>query len=323
MSEWEMLNSILVNYEEAVILVHEKPDGDCLGSGLALGLALQKRGVKALLYLPEPLPDLYSFLPGQEMIRTGDQEIIQGVLVIAVDCGDEFRFRYKIPEGSTIINIDHHTSNTGFGDLNLIDTHAAAAGEIIYRLLIQGDIEINGDIATCLYVALATDTGSFRFSNMTRDTFAIAGDLVELGADLDLIRNQLYEKRSYDELLALKVAFKNLYRSKEGSLLTCTLTYADMERYNLFSAETDGISTMMRSVDGVEVAILFKALKQDEVKVSFRSKSSFDVNELAMEFKGGGHPRAAGCTIYSSLDEAYSLVIAEYQRRMEGRTEVK
>lgn len=319
MTEWEEVKAYLNNCRDIALLVHDKPDGDCLGSGLALGLGLKGIGFKPLMYLSEPLPELYRFLPGQDMIRIGPPEtIVPGAVIIAVDCGDENRYKTIIPPGSQVINIDHHASNTNFGDLNIVDPSAAAAGEIIYRLFIEGKIEISPDIATCLYIALATDTGSFRFSNMTRNTFAIAGDLVELGAHLDLIRNKLYETRPFDELLTIKAALKTLFRSQDGKLMTCTLPYSDLKNDNLFTAETDGITNMMKSVEGVEVAMLFKELKPDEVKVSFRSKVYFDVNDLAQVFKGGGHPRAAGCTIYDSLDKAYSLVTAEFQRRMEG-----
>lgn len=319
MTEWQELQAVLTGHREVVILVHEKPDGDCLGSGLALGLGLKNMGIKPSLFLPEPIPALYSFLPGQEMIITGEQEIRPGVLVAAVDCADESRFAYRIPQGNPVINIDHHTSNTSYGKLNIVDPGAAAAGEIIFRLFVQGNIEINREIATCLYVAIATDTGSFRFSNMTRNTFAIAGELVEKGADLDLIRNQLYEKRPYDELLVIKAALKSLSRSDDGKLLTCILSYDDLQRDNLLASETEGIATMMRAVDGVEVAMLFKEIQPNEVKVSFRSKSYFDVNELAKVFEGGGHPKAAGCIVKASLDDAFSLVIKEYYRMMEGR----
>jgi phosphoesterase RecJ-like protein len=320
MTEWQELKAVLTGHREAVILVHEKPDGDCLGSGLALGLGLKSMGIKPSLFLSEPLPALYRFLPGQDMIKTGEQEIRPGVLVVAVDCADEARFDYRIPEGNPVINIDHHTSNTNYGKLNIVDPGAAAAGEIIFRLFVQGNIAINREIATCLYVAIATDTGSFRFSNMTRNTFTIAGELVEKGADLDLIRNQLYEKRPYDELLVIKAALKSISRSNDGKLLTCSLSYDDLKRDNLFASETDGIATMMRAVDGAEVAMLFKEIQPNEVKVSFRSKSYFDVNELAKVFQGGGHPRAAGCIVKASLEDACSRVIKEYYRMMEGRT---
>lgn len=317
MTDWQKLQAYLKKGQEIVLLVHEKPDGDCLGSALGMGIFLQEQGYLPVLYLPNPLPGLYRFLPGQEIIRVTRQPVPENAVVIAIDCGDVQRWEYDIPHGNTLLNIDHHASNTRFGALNLVDTSAAATGEILYKLMKEARWAITPGAATCLYVAISTDTGSFRYSNVTPATFRIAGDLVDAGADLDLVRNELYENRPLEELLIMQKALETLTFTADGEIALARLPYETLKEKDLLDTDTDGIIGIMRGTEGVELALLFKEQEPGRVKVSLRSKSRVDVNRLALKFEGGGHPRAAGCTILGLFDRVVERVTAEGCRSVE------
>jgi len=312
MSDWQKLQAYLSPERKIVLLVHEKPDGDCLGSALGLGLFLRELGYCPEIYLPKPIPQLYSFLPGQELIKfKADGAVPENTTVIAVDCGDEKRWDYDLPGSCPLINIDHHISNTMFGVVNIVDTMAAATGEIIYRLMSEAAWELTPDAATCLYVAISTDTGSFRYSNVTPETFRIAGELVAAGADMELVRYELYEKRPLAEILTMKQALETLYFTAEGKIAVARLSYEALSRENLLDTDTDGLIGMLRATDGVELALLFKELEPGTVKVSIRSKSYVDANKLAQSFQGGGHPRASGCTVKGSLRKVEENILKE------------
>lgn len=309
MVRWQEMRTYLKKGQEVALLVHEKPDGDCIGSALALGLFLQEKGLKPILYLPAPLSPLFSFLPGQEMIRVVSSCTMSQEMVIAVDCADEHRWDYNVSEQCTLLNIDHHISNNLFGKVNLVDSRAAATGEIIYRIISEEGGTVTPEIATCLFVALSTDTGSFRYSNVTAETFRIAGQLVQAGADLDLIRRELYDKRPLTELLTMKEAMGALSFEAEGRIVYTVLANEVLQQKNLLDPDTDGLIGILRSTEGVELALLFKEIEPQLVKISLRSKSYLDVNKLAQKFQGGGHPRAGGCTIKGQLADVMEQVL--------------
>jgi phosphoesterase RecJ-like protein len=319
MSDWNKICSILSESKEVIILVHEKADGDSLGSALALALSLQEMGINTLVLYPEETPLVYRFLPGMEMFKTQTARLLpENVPVIAVDCADKKRVLYDIPPSNTIINIDHHISNDYFGTYNIVDTDAAAAGEIIYRIFKDGGVRISPDMATCLYVAISTDTGSFTYSNTTSQTMRIASELLDLGSDISLIREQLYEKRPLKELLTIKAALENLFISEDGKLISCILDIDTMKKEDILGSDTDGLIGLMRATDGVEVALLFKEIEIENTKVSMRSKSYVDVNEIARQFRGGGHARAAGCTIKGNIREVRDSVIKKVTPYLTG-----
>ena len=318
MNDWQQIKSYLQGYHEIILLVHDKPDGDCLGSGLALCLGLSELGYKPVMLLPEAIPEIYHFLPGQQYVEIRTVSALPERLpVITVDCTDMERLNYVINSSNPILNIDHHVSNNYFGQLNIIDTDAAATGEIIYALFQEASVKITPDIATCLYVAISTDTGSFIYSNTTAKSLRIASDLLSKKTNLDLIRSELHEKRPLAELLTIKAALENLFISKDGKIIVCALAHNELKKKNLLTTETDGLIGMLRATEGVEVALLFKELQPELVKVSLRSKTYLDVNLLAGEFNGGGHAGAAGCTINGDLQNIQRLVLKKTKEHLE------
>jgi len=310
MSTWQNLKSYLQDTKEVILLIHEKPDGDCLGSALGLGHHLSSEGYQPVIYHPEQIPSIYDFLPGQEMITLyQEKDLPVGIPIITIDCADLGRILYNLPQDVPIINIDHHRSNNSFGVFNLVNAQAAATGEIIYELLVEAGQKISAETATCLYVAISADTGSFRYSNTTAQTFKIAGELLDLGARIDYIRENLFDRHPLSELLTIKLALTNMQFSLDGKLAWSILTNEDLVRNNLLDVDTESVISLLRSVEGVETAIVFKELEPSQVKISFRSKNYLDVNQLANEFGGGGHARAAGCSLEGKIKEISGRVL--------------
>jgi phosphoesterase RecJ-like protein len=310
MSNWQKIKEYFKKQQEIILLVHEKPDGDCLGSALALGHHLREEGYQPKIFHPEPIPNTYDYLPGHEMIKIyPKKELPAGKPIIAVDCADAGRILYPLPQNTPIINIDHHCSNSFFGDFNLVDASAAATGEMVFTLLKHAPQKISAATATCLYVAILADTGSFSYSNTTSETLQIAAELLAHGADIELIRYNFFDRRPLVELLTIKHALTNLQFSAQNKIAWSALSYQELVAHNLLNTDTDSVLNLMRSVEGVEAAVVFRELEPFKIKISFRSQKHLNVNLLANEFGGGGHCRAAGCSIEGNLAEITTKVI--------------
>ena len=207
------------------------------------------------------------------------------------------------------MNVDHHISNQYFGDLNVVDPQAAATGEIVCSLLVRASITITPDIATNLYVALVTDTGSFQHQNTTAKCLRTAAYLLDCGAKHNLIHQCLYEQKSLDSLRLLSRCLESLALNKSGAIAWMTISQDVLLDSGAVFDDSDGMIDYTKSLKGVEVGILFKEVSPGEIKVSFRSKNYLDVNQLAACFGGGGHERAAGCTVQGRIKNVEALVI--------------
>ncbi|MDW7674306.1 MAG: bifunctional oligoribonuclease/PAP phosphatase NrnA [Bacillota bacterium] len=303
----------LVNNENDFILIsHVSPDGDNIGSIVALALGLQQLGKKVVAVNTDPTPSKYRYLTDFfPIFERGTLENLQGVL-ITLDTTD--MARTGLEEALTypkIINIDHHISNSQFGDINIVDTEAAATGEIVFKLLEHLQVAITRDIATGLYTALMTDTGSFRFSNTTSYTHNTAAALLEAGADLELINSQIYETVSLSSLKFTAAALNKLQINQQGTVGWIELDDSLFEKFAVNYDEGEGLVNYVKSVSGVEVAFILKELKEREIKISFRSKGLVDVNQIAAKFGGGGHKKAAGCHIinYQSKEKVLQSIL--------------
>ncbi|MCG0277264.1 MAG: bifunctional oligoribonuclease/PAP phosphatase NrnA [Thermanaeromonas sp.] len=304
----------LVRAKEVIVASHRLPDGDCIGSTLALTRALGQLGARVAAVIGDPVPEMYRFLPGSEDILLPDQVTFVPSLLVVVDCTDLERvaegfgsWKQKVER---VINIDHHTSNTLFGDFNLVDEEAAATGELIYAVLKEMDgLCIDSGIATALYTALVTDTGSFQFENCRARTLRIAADLLDLGADLALIREYLWENKPLLAIRLLAEVLPTLSLAYEGKVAWLVVKREVMDRLGAKGEHAEGLVNYPRSIAGVEVAAVFRELEPGVVKVALRSKKQVDVNEVAALFGGGGHRRAAGCLIRGSIEEAVEQVI--------------
>jgi phosphoesterase RecJ-like protein len=302
----------------ALMLGHVHPDADVLGTLLALGEALASTGWTVLHGGPHPAPHVLSFLPGIGEYRR--LERLDGTFDLAVltDCPNPARTEGLIDEArraaTTIVNIDHHPDNRRYGTVNWIVPEAAATGEIVYELLVALGARITPSIATNLFTAIHTDTGSFRYSNVTPTTFRIASDLVAAGADPYAVSSALYERREPDQLRALGDVLRRVEISGDGRLAWLALPEGFVSETVV---EAEDLVNYPRSIGSVRIACLLRE-RQGTVKVSFRAKGDVDVAKLAARYGGGGHPNAAGCTIPGSLDAVLPDVLGAARAALNG-----
>jgi len=298
--------------QHLLIASHAEPDGDAVGSLVALGLALGKFGKKTTLYNSSPIPAVYRFLSGVERVVRHIKKANTYDIAIMLDCGDLVRIGEavstinKIP---VIINIDHHISNTGFGHIQLIDTTACATAEIVYRLIKALEIPFDKDIATSLYTGILTDTGSFRFSNTNQAAFAISKEMTEVGVDAHSVAQRVFGTYSLGRIKLLNMALNSIEISDNGKLSIMTITRSMLNATGTSPEDLDGMINYARRIEDVKVAALIHEIKNGAGKfsnmnryhVSLRSDSSVDVAAIASKFGGGGHRSAAGFQIESTL----------------------
>ena len=304
------------------IFAHVNPDGDAIGSTCALALALEKLGVRVDMYNTCPIPKVYHFLANAEKIRlfTGEEDLAE--VVVVVDSANLKRTDLdKYPQklaGKILVDIDHHLGNEGFGEYNFVQALSVANCENIYQVIKELPIEIDEQVATALYLGISTDSGSFKFDAVTAQTHRIAAELLEKGARVDLVRLYIYESVSPAKLTLEKYLYNNLNIALAGKLAWCAFDKKILDETNVDSNDIDGIVNIMKNIEGVELAILFRE-RQDGVKLSFRSKQWLNANDLAAYFGGGGHKFASGATINKPLAECIAAVIAKAEEKMGER----
>ena len=295
-----------------LLSTHENPEGDAIGSVLALGWALRGLGKRVEILVQDPVPEVLAFLPGvQEIIHQAPTEAFFD-LALAVDCGDRARLGEefgKLKAPGKIINIDHHVSNSYYGDINFVDPAASSAAEIVFDLLRIIPVPLNREIAENLYTGLLTDTGSFHYSNTTPKTFAAARACLQAGVEPWRVAEQVYENQPLARLRLLPRVLETLEVSEEGRVSHVVITREMLAEAKASPALTEDFINFPRSIKGVEVAILFREVSPEKTRVSFRSRGSVDVARIAEGFQGGGHRSASGCTIKGSLADAKTNVL--------------
>jgi phosphoesterase RecJ-like protein len=300
------------NNHSFLLTSHEGPDGDAVGSTLALASMLRKLGKDVVVHFRDPIPDLYSFLPGAATVSATlpDRDFD---IAFVLDIGELHRAGGEFCSFKRIrktINLDHHLACENFGFLNLVDPSAAATGVLVYRIARNLGYGFDAETALCLYVSIITDTGSFRYSNANREAFTIAGEMIETGVNAWDVAEQLYENQPRKRLELLARCLPTLEIIKGGLAASVTVTL-DMYAATGADAElTDGFVNYPRSIKGVEVAIFFRQLNESKVKVGFRSKGKVNVAVFSAAMGGGGHHNAAGCTVDGTLDEVKARVYA-------------
>jgi bifunctional oligoribonuclease and PAP phosphatase NrnA len=294
----------------ALMLGHVHPDADVLGTLLALGEALEARAWSVVAGGPHPAPAALDFLPGvkrYEVLKALDGRFD---VVVLTDCPNPDRTEGLIDaahaRSNAVINIDHHPDNRRYGTVNWIDVGAAATGEMLYRLLVALRAPLTPSIAANLFTAIHTDTGSFRYSNVTPETFRIASALTEAGADPAAVSSALYERRAPDALRHLGESLSRVRVSDDGRIAWLALPAGLVpERF----IEAEELVNYPRSIASVKVGCLLRELGGGRVKVSLRAKGEVDVNRVAAKFGGGGHANAAGCTIAGTLEDVTQQVL--------------
>jgi len=295
-----------------LLTTHESPDGDAIGSSLALASFLRKIGKDVCVHFCDPVPELYAFLPGSDTVHQHipDREFD---VAFVLDIGELRRAGKEFCEFRGVgltINLDHHLTCEQFGGYNLIDPAAAATGVLVHRIAHAFGYGFDPETALCLYVSIITDTGSFRYSNANREAFTIAGEMIECGVNAWDVAEQLYENQPQKRLELLARALATLEVVCGGQAASLAVT-RDMYAETGTDADlTDGFVNYPRSIKGVEVAIFFRQLDTNSYKVGFRSKGSVDVSGFAAALGGGGHHNAAGCKVSGTLDQVKAKVYA-------------
>ncbi|MBV9130454.1 MAG: bifunctional oligoribonuclease/PAP phosphatase NrnA [Verrucomicrobia bacterium] len=296
-----------------VILSHVRPDCDAIGSQLALALSLQKLGKEISAWNEDGLPESYRFLKKSDLIHLPPSEAEEFDLAIALDTASQARLGTAlraVRHAKLWINIDHHASNPGYGDLVYIDTIAPATGQIVYEFLRSEDFPLIPSAADALYAAISTDTGSFRYANVIARTFEIAAELMKSGVNAAAIAKKLYESYPKRRVQLLGEILPQVTFDADDQIASMSLTKETKQRLKIQPDDIDGLIDYVRSVETVVVAIFFEELPEDRVRLSMRSKDDrVDVNKICSEFGGGGHPGAAGARVRGNLEEVRSKVL--------------
>jgi len=295
-----------------LVSAHARPDGDAVGSILACGMMLEQLGKRVDMVSYDRVPLIYRALPCAHAIHQTIRVDGEYDAVILLECDGIERSGLKGLDDRFLINIDHHSSGRTFADINWIDTEACAVGEMVYDLTRLAGAKITPEIAMCLYTAVLTDTGAFRFHGTDDNTFELARDLVRHGADPAMIAQQVYFAYPTSKMLLLGAALSNLRR--EGRLAWMWITHDDMLRTNAAEEDCEGLVNYAIGIAGVEVAVFLRELSNRYVRLSLRSKGNINVAHIAEQFGGGGHEHASGCTLEGPLHAA-SSVILDYLRQ--------
>jgi len=313
----DQLEQVLHHVEQRrkfVLTSHARPDGDAIGSLLALSGILQKMGKSAEIVMSDYVPVIYKPLPFSDTIVHTSQVNGKYEAAIILECDSVQRTRIQGLEQHFLINIDHHHSSKPFANVNWIDTSACATAEMIFRLATAAGVHITPEIATCLYTAVLTDTGSFCYAPTNAHTFELARRLVEHGADPARIAQNVYFSNPTSKMRLLGAALSTLHR--EGPITWMTVTREDMDRCGALEEDCEGLVNYALGIAGVEVAMFFREIADHRVRVSIRSKGAVDVSTVAEAFGGGGHECASGFSVEGPVPAAIDRVLAELRAKL-------
>ena len=324
-STFDEIGRVLREHQRFAILSHVRPDGDALGSQLALALSLQQLGKNVRVWNEDGMLEKYSFLPRSELLTKPPSPAADVDVAIALDTAIQNRLGTALAAVGSAriwINIDHHRSNPGYGDLVIVDSNAPATGEMIFSLIKSQGLPFNHDIAENLYAAISTDTGSFQYPKTSARTFEIAAELVRVGGlDVGQISQQLYEnypRRRLELLRELLRTTRFEFGERAASFSLTLKTAADL---TVLPEDNEGLIDHLRAIRGVIVAVFFEELADGKVRLSMRSKDeAVDVCAICQKFGGGGHTLAAGARVRGSLAEVEEKVLEEIREVLKRRS---
>ncbi len=304
--------------QKIVMACHINPDGDALGSLIALGLAIKDKypAKDVTLISRDGVPEIYRFLPGHDnVLQTTDRSDFD--LAIVLDSGDLSRVGKEIVSivmGAAIqMDIDHHVGEGAFGNVKLLNSRAAATAEIVFDLIAEIDTPITPDIAKCLLTGVITDTGSFRFMNVTPRTLRIAATLIEAGASPALIAEQVFDNRQFSATRLMGLSLTSLQHTPDGKISWAHVAQQDFLDTGATDEDTEGFINYVRAIRGTEIALLFRETKPGVIRISLRSCEGRDVAKIAAQFGGGGHRMAAGCSFTGTLADAEVALVTACQ----------
>ena len=308
------LDDIIKQSKKILLLSHVNPDGDTLGSMCAMySMILNRFKIKSDMSVVSNIPFNYNFLPNINIAqRYFDQSLVYD-LIITLDVASIERTRDSkifFDKAKITINFDHHKTNPNFAMYNIVEPDASSCGEVLYNYFRQNSWEITKDAANCLYVAIMTDTGNFRFENTTSSALRVAADLVDFGANPSILYKKCYESKTKNLVMFQNYCVNKAVFSEDNKIAYTTVYKKDLEKFSAGDDYTDGIAEMLRAIDTTEVAFVLKEVENKLTKVSTRSKH-IDVAKICEKFNGGGHTYAAGCTIKAGISDATSKIMKE------------
>ena len=316
------IKSVLCENSTFAIVPHKNPDGDAIGSSLALAAALKKLGKSADIFVSGDFPNNLGCIWTDEFNPTANAKYD---VVIAVDCADKYRMSEGgaelFDDAQTTVVIDHHKTNDGFAKYNYVDASAAATGEIIYELLadVMG-LDLDKTIASYIYCAILCDTGSFKYSNTTSKTHYIISKLMGYDIDSEKFSKEIFDTITKEQCVIMSEGINNLVFSENKKVCLSYITYGFLDALNIGFELADFFVSFPRNIEGVEVGIFLKVRSDNEIKVSFRANGDVDVAKIASEFGGGGHAKAAGCTIENkSLAETIDIIMKRVEKAIDGK----
>ena len=314
-SKFEEIGRILREHQRFAVMSHVRPDGDALGSQLALALSLQQLGKEVRVWNEEGMLEKYSFLPRAELVTKPPSIPEDFDCAIALDTAIQSRLGTALAavrSAKIWINIDHHLSNPGYGDVVDVDPDAPATAEIIFRLIKSQNLPFNRDIAENLYAAISTDTGSFQYPKTSARTFEIAAELIRAGLDVGRLNQQLYENYPRRRLELLRELLRTMRFEHRGRVASVSLSLKTAAELGVLPEDNEGLIDHLRAIRGVIVAVFFEELNDGKVRVSMRSKDdAVDVCAICQKFGGGGHTLAAGARVRGTLAEVEEKVLEE------------
>jgi len=306
-----------------LVATHVFPDGDALGSLLALGDILESLGKKVYLYCEESASHLYEFMPGCEKVQNQLPELMSFDAAVAVDCGDRYRLGHAADNFEAIhpfIVIDHHAGHKEFGDISWVEADRSSTGEMIFDLAMAMGADISYDAAYCLFTAIVSDSGSFKYESTTAYTFQVASQLLSKGVEPSDVAGKLFDNYSVNRLHLLEKVLGSLELYDSGTVAMIYATHKMFAESGAKREDTEDFINLPRALRSVKVAAFFKETKNGYIKVSLRAKGECDVSQVAMKFKGGGHRNAAG---YNKYDSGVDLVRAELLEELRSRLKFK
>lgn len=318
-----MLQHTLEKADRVLVITHIDPDGDAIGSLTAVGQALRQMGLYVTLVCADNVPERFMYLPLAEQVRRQPDSDTAYDILVAVDCADEMRMgdafeRLPLPV-PFIINIDHHVTNTRFGDLNIIEPTATSTTEILYGLFQELGLEMTPEIALSLLTGLVTDTLAFRTIGVTANTLRIAAELVEAGADLGFVTTQALNLRAYSTMKLWRSGMENM--QLEDGLLWSAITNKQRQEAEFRSNSSVGLVNLLADVEEAAMGAVLMEMDDGTVKVGLRCRPPYDVSEVATELGGGGHPLASGCTLLGPLAEAEATLVRTCKDAIARQTE--
>lgn len=301
---------LLEKSNSVAVLSHDRPDGDAIGSVVGLGLMLEAVGKRVTILNNDGVPHTLHFLPASDRVTVAAEGAFYEVdLIMALDSAGKDRIGDRVwnclPEKAPVINIDHHVSNTAYGDINIIDDSSPATGEIVFDISTAAGWKVTKEVAENLFAAISTDTGSFCYPNTTAKTFRAAAQMIEAGVDVGKINQQLYESFPLKRVECIRDLLQDMKISFGGKCASVRLTGAIKKKLNLGPGDTEGVVDIIRAIDTVIVAVFFEELDGGKIRVSSRSKDiSANVGRICESFGGGGHNLAAGARMKGPIEEA-------------------